>query len=268
MAYDLSSNELESINDFIIQKASIKLNSELQNIRLSKKQKKNVVKKSRKTRSKEPLKHSYSEVPMIEAGLDEAGRGPMFGRVYAACVVLPFEDPDFKYEILKDSKRFSSKKKLYEVYEYIKENAIDYSVCYKDEVYIDENNILHATQMAMHDCISNLRTTPENLLVDGNYFIPYTDEACSQVPYLCIEGGDNTYCSIAAASILAKVERDEYIDTMCDENPELEDYYGLRSNKGYGTKKHMEGIKEHGISRWHRRSFGICRKSKVYNEIE
>ena len=260
MAFDLSMNELSNLDDFIIQSASSKLTGN--------KPKKNVVKKTRKPRSKEPLKHSYTSTEQLEAGIDEAGRGPMFGRVYTACVILPFEEPEFRYDILKDSKRFSSKKKLLEVYDYIKENAVDYSVGYKDEVYIDENNILHATQMAMHDCIGNLKKSPDSLLVDGNYFIPYNDERGYEIPYMCIEGGDNEYCSIAAASILAKVDRDKYIEQMCDDNPELDEYYGLRSNKGYGTKKHIEGIKEHGISRWHRRSFGICRKAKVYNELD
>jgi hypothetical protein len=84
----------------------------------------------------------------------------------------------------------------------------------------------------------------------------------------CVEGGDNTYCSIAAASILAKVERDQYVDEMCDKYPKLDEYYGLRSNKGYGCKRHMDGIREHGISRWHRRSFGICKTFDEYNDAD
>ena len=103
-----------------------------------------------------------------------------------------------------------------------------------------------------------------NLLIDGNYFNPITTfnkktNKLETVPYLTVEGGDNKYASIAAASILAKVERDKYIDELCEQNPTLSEYYGIDSNKGYGAKKHMDGIKEHGITIWHRRTFGICK---------
>ena len=103
-----------------------------------------------------------------------------------------------------------------------------------------------------------------NLLIDGNYFNPITilnkkTNKIEAMPYITIEGGDNKYSSIAAASILAKVERDKYIDELCEQNPTLAEYYGIDSNKGYGAKKHIDGIKEHGITIWHRRSFGICK---------
>ena len=97
-----------------------------------------------------------------------------------------------------------------------------------------------------------------HILVDGNYFKPYLHEQ-RIIPHTCIEGGDNLFTSIAAASILAKVSRDKYIYKLCDDYSNLEDFYDLRNNKGYGTKKHMEGIKNHGITQWHRRSFGICK---------
>jgi ribonuclease HII len=102
------------------------------------------------------------------------------------------------------------------------------------------------------------------LLIDGNYFNPITflnkkTNKIEAIPYITIEGGDNKYSSIAAASILAKVERDKYIEELCEQNPTLAEYYGIDSNKGYGAKKHLDGIKEHGISIWHRRSFGICK---------
>ena len=117
---------------------------------------------------------------------------------------------------------------------------------------------------AIHEVIIKLETTPEKvyLLIDGNDFIPMmklSNESYIQIPHLCIEGGDNKYAAIAAASILAKVSRDEYVNEMCKEHPELNTKYDLISNKGYGTKKHMDGIKEHGISKWHRKSFGICK---------
>ena len=103
-----------------------------------------------------------------------------------------------------------------------------------------------------------------SLLIDGNYFKPVTflnkiTNKIEEMPYVTIEGGDNKYASIAAASILAKVERDRYIEELCEKNPELAEYYGIDSNKGYGAKRHIEGIKQHGITIWHRRSFGICK---------
>ena len=100
------------------------------------------------------------------------------------------------------------------------------------------------------------------LLVDGNDFKPYMvfeNDSYSNIPHVCIEGGDNKYCSIAAASILAKTERDKYIQELCDDNPELKERYGIERNKGYGTKIHIEGIKNYGISKWHRKSYGICK---------
>jgi ribonuclease HII len=218
-------------------------------------------KETRKTRkkaprnSKEPLKPRYHEdnTELLECGIDEAGRGPLFGRVYAACVILPLNG--FDHSKIKDSKRFSSKKKLIEVYDYIIENAVDYSVSYNDESVIDDINIRQATLSCMHDAIDRIGIKPDFLLVDGCDFKPYKD-----IPYKTIEGGDNWYTPIAAASILAKVERDKYIEQLCEEHPELDEKYGLVKNKGYGTKQHLDGIKEHGISIWHRRTFGICRR--------
>lgn len=203
---------------------------------------------------KEPLKHYYNEEVTYEAGIDEAGRGPMFGRVYVACVILPKDPELFDFSRMKDSKRFSSKKKLLETYNYIIDNCVDYSICYRDEGEIDTLNIREATLRTMHDCIENIPTKPEYLLVDGCDFRKYKD-----IPHTCIEGGDNWYCSIAAASILAKVARDTYIENLCEEYPELDEKYGLLKNKGYGTKKHIEGLKTHGLTEWHRKTFGICK---------
>ena len=123
---------------------------------------------------------------------------------------------------------------------------------------IDEINIFKATYEGMHKALDNLLVTPEHILVDGTYFPIYINND-QMIPYTCVEGGDNKYLSIAAASIIAKVERDKYIYDLCDKNPELETYYGIRSNKGYGTSKHIEGIKTNGISAWHRKTFGICK---------
>lgn len=203
---------------------------------------------------KEPLKHYFNSDNDFEAGIDEAGRGPLFGRVYVACVILPKESGTFNYSLMKDSKRFTSKKKLMEVYNHIIENCVDYSICYKDEKEIDKINIRAATLQCMHDCIDSIKTKPDFLLVDGCDFNVYNG-----IEHECIEGGDNWYCSIAAASILAKVARDTYVEELCKENPELDDYYSLSKNKGYGTKAHLDGLKTHGLSKWHRKTFGICK---------
>jgi ribonuclease HII len=234
-------------------------------------------KNKRVIKKQEPLKKFHLDNPNIfEIGVDEAGRGPMFGRVYTAGVILP-KDDSFDHSKVKDSKKFTSKKKIEEAAEYIKANALGWYVSYEDEKSIDEINILQATQKSMHTSILEVRKQyiqkmkeKENnnysfhLLIDGNYFKPITmvnkkTSKIETIPYDTIEGGDNKYTAIAAASILAKVFRDKYIDDLCLENPDLSTKYGLDSNKGYGSKRHMDGIKEHGITIWHRRSFGICK---------
>ena len=176
---------------------------------------------------------------------------------------------------MKDSKKFHSKKKIEQVANYIKENAIVWAVEYEDEQTIDEINILQATQSAMHKGVKNVLGQLDKmtdvkldnilLLVDGNYFKPYstlnkTKTKLETIKFQMIEGGDNKYTSIAAASILAKVERDKYIEELCLQNPELIEHYGIDSNKGYGSKKHMDGIKQYGITKWHRKTFGICKE--------
>ena len=221
-------------------------------------------------------KFYHSEINIMEIGCDEAGRGPMFGRVYSGAVVLP-KDDSFDHFKMKDSKKFTSKnpKKIQEVADYIKEHAVAWAVEYEDERVIDDINILQATQSAMHKAIRsvmrklnvlNLGLDTNNLflLIDGNYFKPLTifnkhNNRIENAKYETVEGGDNKYTAIAAASILAKVERDKYIDELCIQNPELSERYGIDSNKGYGSKRHMDGIKQYGITKWHRRSFGICK---------
>ena len=214
----------------------------------------------------------------IEIGIDEVGRGPMFGRVYTASVILP-KNNIFKYEILKDSKKFTSKKKLKETADYIKENCLYWSIDYKDEKNIDKVNIRNATLTCMHESIKNIieRYNKSNetiynlknnfyILVDGNDFKPFTyyyNNNIEKLTHFSVEGGDNKYCSIAAASILAKVERDKYIYEICEKYPLLNSYYDLNNNKGYGTAKHMEGIKKYGISPWHRTTYGICKTSNL-----
>ena len=213
----------------------------------------------------------YEDTQILEIGVDEAGRGPLFGRVYAGAVILP-KDDSFDHSQMKDSKKFHSKKKIKQVSEYILQNAIAWSVAYEDEKVIDEINILQATQSAIHkaikNCINqvnekNIQHNQLQLLIDGNYFKSITEynkikQKIETLPHVCIESGDNKYTSIAAASILAKVFRDEYIDELCIENPTLSEYYSIDTNKGYGSKKHIDGIKQYGITEWHRKSFGIC----------
>jgi ribonuclease HII len=227
---------------------------------------------------REPLKQYYDENPdLFEIGVDEVGRGPLFGRVYTAAVILP-KDNSFNHSLMKDSKRFTSTKKIEEAAKYIKENALGWYVSFEDETVIDEINILQATQTSMRNSILKLKeyvtqpfTEEEKnelkfqLLIDGNYFNPISTfnkkrNMIDVIPHVCIEGGDNKYSSIAAASILAKVSRDKYISDLCSENPELIEKYGINSNKGYGSKQHIDGINKHGITKWHRKSFGICKK--------
>jgi ribonuclease HII len=195
--------------------------------------------------------------------VDEAGRGPLFGRVYTAAVVLPNDD-DFDFSRIKDSKRFTSKKKILAVCNYIKEHSLAYAITYEDEHTIDEINILQATIRSMHRSIRKLDIIPHHILIDGNYFKPYchTEEIngdciIRQIPNTCIKKGDDTYVSIAAASILAKCERDAYIQELCIAEPDLDIKYGLSTNKGYGTKRHCEGIREYGLSPYHRKSFSL-----------
>lgn len=213
-----------------------------------------------------------------EIGIDEAGRGPMFGPVYAAAVVLPKTKAAFDHEELRDSKKFTSKKKIGRLADHIKTNAVAYAVCSQDHLAIDKLNIRQATLKAMHQCVESvLKQLVEKghiphrhdwarlkLLVDGNDFKPFmgvnplTGEY-HQLSHTTFEGGDNRYTPIAAASILAKTERDSYIEELCQSHPYLVERYSIDTNKGYGTAKHLEGIRNHGISRWHRLSYGICK---------
>ena len=200
---------------------------------------------------------------VIECGVDEAGRGPLFGRVYTAAVILP-TNSDFDFSLIKDSKRFTSKKKLHAVCDYIKKHSLAYAITYEDEKTIDEINILQATIRSMHRSIRALDMVPEHILIDGNYFKPYChteerngDYIIRQIPNTCVKKGDDTYVSIAAASILAKCERDAYIQELCIAEPELDLKYGLSSNMGYGTKRHREGIHKYGLSAYHRKSFTL-----------
>ena len=199
----------------------------------------------------------------IEAGIDEVARGCLLGRVYTCAVIWNKEnDDDIDHPIMKDSKKFNRDRRE-EMAEYVKNYALDYCISYNDENKIDEINILNATFDSMHKSLDGLNIDVDNILVDGNRFKPYINKEGNFVPHICFEKGDTKYYSIAAASILAKVEHDKYIRELCDEYPELDEKYDLLSNMGYGTEKHIEGIKKYGISQFHRKTFGIC---KNYSE--
>lgn len=189
------------------------------------------------------LKSSFQN-KLIEAGCDEAGRGCLAGPVHAAAVILP---RNYKNKLLNDSKQLSKKKRLILRNE-IEKDAIAYGVGIVDNNEIDEINILNASFLAMHRAIDNLKQTPELLLIDGNRF-----KAFKEIPHECIIKGDGKFLSIAAASILAKTYRDEFMEQAHQKHPE----YDWSSNKGYPTKKHREAIKQVGITDLHRKSFQL-----------
>lgn len=186
----------------------------------------------------------YLQENRIEAGCDEAGRGCLAGAVYAAAVILP---PDFKNEMLNDSKQLTEKQR-YALRSVIEESALAWAVGIVSPEEIDQINILNASFLAMHRAIDQLKIRPEHLLIDGNRFNPYPN-----IPHTTIVKGDGKYLSIAAASILAKTYRDDYMNQLHREYP----VYDWDHNKGYPTKKHRAAIAEHGISPYHRKSYNL-----------
>ena len=191
----------------------------------------------------------------LEVGIDEVARGCLAGPVFTAAVIWPNNLNCVLEKEIKDSKKLSKKKRNFLRY-YIEENAIDFSVSYKDNTIIDKLNILNATHMAMHDAIDNLNVIPDLILVDGNSFNPYYKKN-ELIDHLCIIGGDNKYISIACASILAKEYHDEYIHNLLHNDENLKKY-DWENNVCYGTKKHIEAIHKYGLSKYHRKTFGIC----------
>ena len=189
------------------------------------------------------LKSHYYE-SLIEAGCDEAGRGCLAGSVYAAAVILP---SDYQNELLNDSKKLTAKKR-YALREEIERDAIGWAVGIVTPEEIDKINILNASFLAMHRALDQLSVRPEAVIVDGNRFKPYQD-----LPSTTIVKGDGKYLSIAAASILAKTYRDDYMLSLAEEYPQ----YDWKSNMGYPTKKHRQAIREHGITPYHRKSYNL-----------
>lgn len=186
----------------------------------------------------------YLNKDLVEAGCDEAGRGCLAGAVYAAAVVLPH---DFENELLNDSKKLTEKQR-YALREVIEREALAWAVGVVSPTEIDEINILNASILAMHRAVEQLKIQPQHLLVDGNRFKPYQD-----IPYTTVVKGDGKYMSIAAASILAKTYRDDYMNALHDKYP----YYDWNKNKGYPTKAHRQAICSHGVSPYHRRTFNL-----------
>ncbi|MCR5131150.1 MAG: ribonuclease HII [Prevotella sp.] len=189
------------------------------------------------------LKSHYYE-GKVEAGCDEAGRGCLAGSVYAAAVILP---PDYENADLNDSKQLSEKRR-YQLREQIERDAVAWAVGIVTPEEIDKINILNASILAMHRALDQLKVRPEAVIVDGNKFKSYKD-----LPHTCIVKGDGKFLAIAAASILAKTYRDDYMNKLAEEYPQ----YDWLSNKGYPTRKHREAIRQHGITPYHRKSYNL-----------
>ena len=188
------------------------------------------------------LSHYYEG--LVEVGCDEAGRGCLAGSVYAAAVILP---PDYENELLNDSKKLSAKNR-YTLRAEIERDAVAWAVGVVTPEEIDKINILNASFLAMHRALDQLKVRPEAIIVDGNRFKPY-----QELPFTTIVKGDGKYLSIAAASILAKTYRDDYMQALAKKYPQ----YDWQSNMGYPTKKHRKAISEHGVTPYHRKSFNL-----------
>ena len=189
------------------------------------------------------LKSHYYE-GKIEAGCDEAGRGCLAGSVYAAAVILP---TDYQNDLLNDSKQLTEKRR-YQLREIIERDAVAWAVGIVSPDEIDKINILNASILAMHRALDQLKVRPEAIIVDGNKFKSYKN-----LPHTTIVKGDGKYLAIAAASILAKTYRDDYMNELAEEYPQ----YDWLSNKGYPTKKHRDAIRQYGITSYHRKSYNL-----------
>lgn len=230
----------------------------------------------------------------VQCGVDEAGRGPLFGRVYAACVVflppstMDFNHPFMEYDYdeyitmlssLKDSKCYTSHAKLIEAAEFIKNYSFTFAIEYIEPEEIDSTNIRVSTHKAMNNAVEEVRKNinigntnsmyvykPNDLtlaIIDGCDF--NKSEANKDCEHICVEGGDNLFIPIAAASILAKTARDQNLIDLCEEYPYLKTHFNLHKHKGYGTKLHLEAIHNYGITKWHRKTFGKCRGRELFN---
>ena len=192
---------------------------------------------------------------LVEAGCDEAGRGCLAGSVYAAAVILPpgYDNPD-----LNDSKKLTAARRN-ALRRQIERDALAWAVGIVTPEEIDSINILRARFLAMHRALDQLAVRPQAVIVDGNRFVPYQN-----LPYATIVKGDGKYQAIAAASILAKTYRDDYMDALAEEYP----FYDWKSNKGYPTKAHREGIRQHGISPYHRKSYNLLGDGQLFFDFK
>ena len=192
---------------------------------------------------------------LVEAGCDEAGRGCLAGSVYAAAVILPpgYDNPD-----LNDSKKLTAARRN-ALRRQIERDALSWAVGIVTPEEIDSINILRASFLAMHRALDQLAVRPQAVIVDGNRFVPYQN-----LPYATIVKGDGKYQAIAAASILAKTYRDDYMDALAEEYP----FYDWKSNKGYPTKAHREGIRQHGISPYHRKSYNLLGDGQLFFDFK
>jgi len=237
--------------------------------------------------------HPDSLENRIEIGIDEAGRGPLFGPLFVAAVILPNASPKevdsdskstFDFSEMRDSKKITSKKKIAVLSEYIKTNARAWTIQSISAEEIDRINIRQAVLKAMRECARTLiasillqgmggtgdsKATLEDifLLVDGNDFPPYsyfdeTTDTLKPIAHETVTGGDNLYAAIACASILAKTARDAHIAELCEQNPELKTRYSIHTNMGYGAKAHLEGIAKYGIVEGHRKTYGPCSRNQ------
>ena len=200
------------------------------------------------------LKNRYYE-GMTEAGCDEAGRGCLAGSVYAAAVILPdgYENP-----LLNDSKQLTERRR-YELRDIIERDAVAWAVGIVTPEEIDRINILNASILAMHRALDQLAVRPEAVIVDGNRFKKYRD-----LPHTTIVKGDGKYMAIAAASILAKTYRDDYMNRLAEEHPQ----YDWQSNKGYPTRRHREAIRQHGTTPYHRMSYNLLGDGQLSLQFE
>ena len=192
---------------------------------------------------------------MVNVSIDECGRGPLWGPVYAGAVIWD-ENKEIESPIKInswDSKKLSEKKRNI-LSEYIKNNALDYAIGIASSKEIDELGIYPATIKAFHQALDNLKVPFDNIYVDGNRFEPYCNKD-DFITHQCFIKGDDSHITIGMASIIAKVERDNYISNYCKLYPDLDTKYNLSKNKGYGTKKHIDGLKLYGDSEFHRKSF-------------
>jgi len=212
-----------------------------------------------------------------EICIDEVGRGCMFGDVVVSSVVLPkLQVESFDTKNIKDSKKFTNKQKLYSECENISNNVFFHHTASLSNTIVDDINILQAVMKGMHQCArrcvdyieicekENFDPNKILLVIDGNYFIPFEYNGV-YINHVTVKQGDGKYIGIAAASIIAKTTRDKDIIQLCQRYPVLNEHYNLEKNVGYGSKAHLDGINQYGITQWHRKTFGSCKGKPVYN---